>query len=37
MRPHLKEFMTLQDLWSNQEPPSESSRWHENWKVREVY
>ena len=37
VRPHLKEFMTLQDAWNNQEPPSESSRWRENWKVPEVY
>lgn len=36
VRPHLKEFMTLQDSWNNQEPPAESSRWRENWKVPEV-
>lgn len=33
VRPRLKEFRTMQDLFLGQQPPSEGSRWYANWRV----
>jgi creatinine amidohydrolase len=33
IRPHLKEFRTMQPLWEGQEPVSPDSVWYENWPV----
>ncbi len=33
VRPRLKEFKTMQDLFSGQQPLPKSSRWHANWRV----
>ena len=36
VRPHLKEFLSMQDLWSGQQPLPEESRWYANWRVPEA-
>ncbi len=33
VRPRLKEFQTMQELFPGQQPPPEGSRWHANWRV----
>jgi hypothetical protein len=33
VRPRLKEFESMQDLWPNQQPVPEGSIWHRNWRV----
>lgn len=33
VRPRLKEFESMQDLWTNQQPVPEGSIWHRNWRV----
>jgi creatinine amidohydrolase len=33
VRPVLKDFRSMQDLWDGQPPVPEDSRWHENWRV----
>lgn len=33
VRPRLKEFQTMQDLFPRQQPLPEDSRWHANWRV----
>jgi creatinine amidohydrolase len=35
VRPHLKQFRTMQPLWKGQEPVSEGSVWYANSKVPE--
>jgi hypothetical protein len=35
VRPRLPEFETMKELWGEQEPPPEGSRWRANWKVPE--
>lgn len=33
VRPALKDFRTMQNLWANQEPVPQTSRWYANWRV----
>ena len=35
VRPALKDFRSMQDLWQGQEPVPEDSMWHANWRVPE--
>jgi creatinine amidohydrolase len=35
VRPALKDFRTMQELWANQEAVPEDSVWHANWRVPE--
>jgi creatinine amidohydrolase len=33
VRPALKDFKSMQDLWPGDEPPAEDSVWYDNWRV----
>jgi hypothetical protein len=33
VRPKLGEFDTMQEVWGEQQPPAETSRWRANWRV----
>ena len=33
VRPALRDFHTMQDLWKGQSPPSPNSVWYANWRV----